>query len=1046
MKKIILTAFLTLAGLVHAQNIVFADPALKAYLLSANATNNIAFIGFTDVDIDTNGDNEISMAEAAPITRLWIESPGITGIGGIENFTGLDELAFQGTGVTSATVNAMPNLAKLQFTSNPSLTSVSATNLAGLVQLSVSDNPLMATVDMSGTDNIEIFIGNNSAITALDFSGKSSLVDIYANDNQLASLNVSGCTALHGIGCTGNLLTALDVSGLTILASVQFNDNPALVSVNAAGCAALAMLDNPATTGCPNVTAVDLSGCTALTGLSFNGGVLESLDVSGCNMLINLTASNNSLTDLDVAGCTLLNSLVTAGNGLTALDLSSCTNLQTINVSNNPIASLDISGCTGLTDVSLESTQLASFDISGFPNLQNLSLAGNNSLTALDVSGCPLLANLNIDNAGAIETFDASNCTSLPGIAIDSDNIQSVNVQGCTGLENLWVNGSAASGAPLSTLDLSGLASLTQLQVGGTNLADVNLDGCAALSFLWCKWAAATAIDLSDCVSLTNASFQGSAIESLDLSLVTSPSLFVEFSDCTALKAVFAKNGIDEGFIFDQDNGNLNFVCQDDAFVAHTLSALDIIDDHEVVCNSYCSFTPGGDYNTISGTVSFDLNGDGCDPGDIIQPNLRVDIADGMDEGATFTDDQGQYAYYVGAGNYTLAPALENPSIFGISPASAAIAFADTNNSTAAQDFCLTAVGSANDIEIVVAPIVPARPGFVAVYEIVIRNKGNQTLSGSYTFNYDEALMDFTGAGTAPDVVAAGSLSWNYSDLLPFENRSVAVLMEINTPTETPPVSIDDILTFTANIDPVASDINPLDNAFALGQTVVGSYDPNDIKCLEGETVPPSEIGKYLHYVVNFENTGNSAAENVVVKIDVDPTQYDVHSLQLLNTSYAARTVITGNKMEFLFEGINLAAVAGDPPVGGHGNVLFKIKTLPTLQTGDQVNKFANIFFDYNAPIETPDAETTFASLNNPDFETDESIVVHPNPARDVIHIEGENVIRGVELFDIQGRLLESAVLNAARTQIDVSGRPRGIYFVRIATDAGKKVEKILVE
>lgn len=143
------------------------------------------------------------------------------------------------------------------------------------------------------------------------------------------------------------------------------------------------------------------------------------------------------------------------------------------------------------------------------------------------------------------------------------------------------------------------------------------------------------------------------------------------------------------------------------------------------------------------------------------------------------------------------------------------------------------------------------------------------------------------------------------------------------------------MLDFTVSI-PVISEETPDDNTFVLSQTVIGAYDPNDKTSLEGEQLAPDHIGKYLHYNINFENTGNADAINVVVKDYIDPLKFDINSLQVLNSSHAIKIKVSGNTVEFIFENISLRPSA-QYPIGGHGNVLFKIKTNPNLVVGDTV-------------------------------------------------------------------------------------------------------------
>jgi len=410
------------------------------------------------------------------------------------------------------------------------------------------------------------------------------------------------------------------------------------------------------------------------------------------------------------------------------------------------------------------------------------------------------------------------------------------------------------------------------------------------------------------------------------------------------------------------------------------------------------------------------------------------------------TNIDGGYSYYTNAGNYTINPNVENPTWFDFSPPSANFNFPDNNNNLSTQDFCIQAVGIHSDIEVVLIPIDFARPGFNATYKIVYKNKGNQMHSGAVSLNFDDSRIDFVSAVPATNAVSLNTLTWNFTNLMPFENRSVFLTMNVNAPTETPAVNIGDILNFTASITPVAADELPLDNTFSYNQIVVGAYDPNDITCVEGDSVDASEIGDYLHYVVNFENTGNAAAENVVVRLDINPAEFDISSLQLMNASHEVMAQIRNNVIEFRFANINLAPRAGDPPVGGHGSILFKMKSQSSLNAGSVVTNKAGIYFDYNFPIQTNDAETTFALLSKGDFTKDDSVKVYPNPAKDVVRIDCDTEIQSVELYDIQGRVLEINTENKKNTQLDLSAKSKGVYFLSIQTKKGKNVQKVIKE
>jgi len=58
-----------------------------------------------------------------------------------------------------------------------------------------------------------------------------------------------------------------------------------------------------------------------------------------------------------------------------------------------------------------------------------------------------------------------------------------------------------------------------------------------------------------------------------------------------------------------------------------------------------------------------------------------------------FTNASGYYSFYTQAGSFDITPSIENPTWFNFSPTTATIPFADNNNNTATQDFCIAPSG-----------------------------------------------------------------------------------------------------------------------------------------------------------------------------------------------------------------------------------------------------------------------------------------------------------------------------------------------------------------
>ena len=294
------------------------------------------------------------------------------------------------------------------------------------------------------------------------------------------------------------------------------------------------------------------------------------------------------------------------------------------------------------------------------------------------------------------------------------------------------------------------------------------------------------------------------------------------------------------------------------------------------------------------------------------------------------------------------------------------------------------------------------------------------------------------------DAQTTNVLSWNYSNLLPFESRSITLILNVNAPTEIPPVNIDDILYFTSSISPFSGDATAEDNTFDFNQTVIGSYDPNDKTCLEGASIPTTKVGDYLHYLIRFQNSGTAPAENIVVKDMIDTTKFDLASLQLTSTSHPQVTRITGNKVEFIFENIQLPAEQDNEP-GSHGYVAFKIRTKNNLVLGNTVCNSADIYFDYNFPIITNNACTTVSALGINEVEN-VSVSIAPNPVKNNLTISANDIISSIQIYDVQGRLIATQVNNSTSTTLDMSQQNLGVYFVKVITENGAKVEKIMKE
>lgn len=685
-------------------------------------------------------------------------------------------------------------------------------------------------------------------------------------------------------------------------------------------------------------------------------------------------------------------------NNNNEIEYSEAEAVYELNISNvGSDESIKISDITGLTNFSnLKSLYcydnlLTSLDLNPFINLINIGCALN-QLTSLNISGLNQLKFLSCD-MNQISTLDLSNKPNLATLYCEENNISNLNLSGLINLIYL-----TASNNPLSTLDVSGIENIESLQCMFTNITTLDVSNQTNLDTFLC-------------------------------------------GNNTSLEEIFMKNGKIESGLNLENLPNLKYVCVDDAQLTTIQNHINLNGSTNCSVNSYCSFNPGGTYYTIQGQNKFDGNNNGCDINDTIFSNLELNITDGITTGRIISSQTGNYAITLSSGNYTITPVLENPTYYVVSPSNVTVSLpSDTNPLT--QNFCIGPNGIHKDVEIILLPLTEARPGFDSSYKIVFKNKGNQIENGVINVTYNDDLLDVISANPPFSDNISGNLTWNYTNLYPLESREIDLAFNVNSPIETPPVNNGDQLEYLASITPLSDDEFQQDNTSELKQIVVGSFDPNDKTCIEGNVVSSEIIGQYVHYIIRFENTGTYPAENIVVKDIIETSKFDINTLIPIRGSHNFETRISNtNKVEFIFENIDLPF----EDANNDGYVAFKIKTKPNLVIGDTFSNSANIYFDYNYPVLTNNYITVVQNnLAIPENDINNKISMYPNPVNHFLYINTEKSILKIEIFDIAGRIISSNSIT--ENKIDLSELKAGNYILKIYTETGITNSKIVKE
>ena len=434
--------------------------------------------------------------------------------------------------------------------------------------------------------------------------------------------------------------------------------------------------------------------------------------------------------------------------------------------------------------------------------------------------------------------------------------------------------------------------------------------------------------------------------------------------------------------------------------------------------------------NEIRGNVKFDIQGNDCLNNGVNISNIKLVSDNGSDIFSTFTTVNGNYQLSVNQGDFITELIPQFANYFSISPNEPVSNFEDIGNVDTI-NFCVIPISSVNDLNISIYPSInDPRPGFDTTYQLVYNNIGTTQLSGSVSFEFDDSKLQFLTASETVTSPTANTLNFDFTDLNPFETRTIDLEFNVFAP---PTTNIDDILVSTTTVNPVSNDETEDDNVFTLEQTVIGSYDPNDIAVLEGEQILIEDADKYLHYLIRFQNTGTASAINVRVDNVLDD-KLDWTTMQLESLSHDGRVeIIDQTDVSFIFNNINLADSTNDEP-NSHGFIAYKIKPKDDVVLGDIFFNTADIFFDFNPPITTNTVSTEIVeTLSVDDFESN-LFSVYPNPTNSELTVNSTYGFDSLTIIDINGRTL-NMVSNKNRELnmfINVEDFANGIYFLKI--------------
>jgi hypothetical protein len=278
-----------------------------------------------------------------------------------------------------------------------------------------------------------------------------------------------------------------------------------------------------------------------------------------------------------------------------------------------------------------------------------------------------------------------------------------------------------------------------------------------------------------------------------------------------------------------------------------------------------------------------------------------------------------------------------------------------------------------------------------------------------------------------PTKVAGNTITYNIADVSTIKaDTDFNIMVQTNVNAE-----LGSSICITTTIHTLTPDYIPSNDSLTICFPVVNSFDPNE------KTVYPKNISQdatWLNYTIQFQNTGNDTAYDIVIR-DTLSTNLDIETFQYLASSHSPIVQVKGREAIFTFANINLLDSFHNEPQS-HGWLQYRIKTKANLPLQSQIKNTAYIYFDFNSPVVTNTTLNTVDVTGISDIQKAEPfLALYPNPANSVLNISTNSLHpKSLTIYDASGRKVSE---QAFTTSLDISGLSQGIYLLEVKSEEG---------
>lgn len=239
---------------------------------------------------------------------------------------------------------------------------------------------------------------------------------------------------------------------------------------------------------------------------------------------------------------------------------------------------------------------------------------------------------------------------------------------------------------------------------------------------------------------------------------------------------------------------------------------------------------------------------------------------------------------------------------------------------------------------------------------------------------------------------------------------------------------------------------------------VTGSFDPND-KLVEPIGKGPFHMipnSTEMKYTIRFQNTGTDTAFNIRI-IDKLDDNLDVGTFKLLAQSHPVSVRLDNqNILTFTFRNVKLVDSNRNEQLS-HGFVQYSIKPKSGMD-GREIKNYADIYFDYNAPVRTNTTRNTIGNYVEPRPVLPLNFDFFPNPLRSrqlmiKLTIEQQDAYT-MDVVDAMGKVIQNVFTKQSLSEgsysfsLELKNPASGLYFVQLQSNEQKlrKTKKLIVD